>query len=151
MRGCSTGLCSAVVFTLAPLGVPWDQSQIAVKSLETVGRRVLTEGGRDVRYLPTGHLEYAQAGTLLAVPFDVKLLEVSGGFVPLVESVMDAGNSTGAAHFTFSHLGSLVYVPAPTPGLCIGSCHEATKAPENRAVGFSPRARRLKPAGPTGA
>ncbi len=33
------------------------------------------------------------------------------------------------------------------PELCIGSCHEATKAPENRAVGFSPRGPQAKACG----
>jgi len=104
----------AVLFTLNGQNVPWDQSQIVVQSLETGERRVLIEGGRDARYAPTGHLVYAQAGTLLAVPFDLTRLEVTGGPVPLVEGVMDAGNASGAAHFKFSSLGSLVYVPGGT-------------------------------------
>ncbi len=85
-----------------------------MQSLETGERRVLIEGGREARYAPTGHVVYAQAGTLLAVPFDLRGLEVSSGSVPLVEGVMDAGNVTGAAHFKFSSLGSLVYVPGAT-------------------------------------
>jgi len=32
----------------------------------------------DVRYVPTGHLVYVQAGTLLAVPFAADRLEVTG-------------------------------------------------------------------------
>jgi len=39
---------------------------------------------------------------------------VTGGPVPLVEGVQDAGNLSGAALFTFSDLGSLVYVPGAT-------------------------------------
>ncbi len=101
----------AVLFTLVLPGVPWDQAQIVVQSLETGERRVLISGGKDARYAPTGHLVYAQAGTLLAVPFDLKRLEVTRGPVPLVEGVADAGNVTGAAHFKFSSLGSLVYMP----------------------------------------
>ena len=101
----------AVLFTLTPANVPWDQAQIVVQSLETGERRVLIDGGRDARYAPTGHLVYAQAGTLLAVPFDIGRLEVTGGPVPIVEGVMDADIRTGAAHFSFSNLGSLVYVP----------------------------------------
>jgi len=68
-------------------------------------------GGRDARYVETGHLVYARSGTLLAVPFDLARLEVTGGPVPLVEGVRDAGATTGATHFSVSVDGSLVYVP----------------------------------------
>ena len=101
----------AILFTLNSQNVPWSQSQIVVQSLGTGERRVLIEGGREARYAPTGHLVYAQERTLLAVPFDLRRLEVAGGPVPIVEGVQNAGNASAAAHFTFSSLGSLVYVP----------------------------------------
>jgi serine/threonine-protein kinase len=101
-----------VLFTLrAGLPASWDDAQIVVQSLETGERRVLIEGGRDARYLPTGHLVYAREGTLLAVAFNLGRLEVSGGPVPMAEGIMDADTRTGAAHFSSSKLGSLVYVP----------------------------------------
>ncbi len=50
--------------------------------------------------------------TLLAVPFDVGKLAVTGGPVPLVEGVGRAPNGlTGAAHFAVSGDGALVYAP----------------------------------------
>ena len=101
---------NAVLFTLAP-GQKWDDAQIVVQSLERGERKVLINGGKDARYAPTGHLVYAREGTLLAVAFDLGQLEVTGGPVPIVEGVMDADFRTGAAHFSFSKLGSLVYVP----------------------------------------
>jgi serine/threonine-protein kinase len=99
----------------------WDQAQIVMQSLETGERIVLIEGGRDARYLPTGHLVYGLNAVLLAVPFDVgerrvtggpvPLVEgVTGGPVPLVEGVMDADVRTGAMHFSVSAHGSLVYL-----------------------------------------
>ena len=81
-----------------------------VHSLETGERKVLIEGGRDARYVPTGHLVYVLEGTLLAVPFDVDELEVTGGPIPMAEGVMTAGGITGAAHFSVSDTGALVYV-----------------------------------------
>ena len=47
----------------------------------------------------------------MAVPFDLTRLEVTGGPVPVVEGVAHATVTTGAAQFSVSSLGSLVYVP----------------------------------------
>ena len=101
----------AVLFTLGD-GANWDDAQIVVHSLETGERKVLIEGGRDARYVPTGHLVYVLDGTLLAVPFDVDTLEVTGGPIPMAEGVMTAGTTTGAAQFSVSDTGALVYVAA---------------------------------------
>ena len=99
----------AVLFTLGD-GTNWDDAQIVVHSLETDQRKVLIEGGRDARYVPTGHLVYVLDETLLAVPFDVDKLKVTGGPIPMVEGVMTTDMRTGAAHFSVSDTGSLVYV-----------------------------------------
>ncbi len=65
----------AVLFTIwAGTGV--DDLRIGVLSLETGERRVLVEGGTYARYVPPGYMVYARAGGLLAVPFDLKRLEV---------------------------------------------------------------------------
>ena len=77
-----------VLFTLAH--GDWSEAQIVVQSLDTRERRLMIEGGTDARYLPTGHLVYALAGNLLAVPFDLDRLEVIGGPLPLVENVRHA-------------------------------------------------------------
>ena len=99
----------AVLFTLAD-GTDWNDAQIVVHLLETGERKVLVEGGRDARYLRTGHLVYVLDGTLLAVPFDADALEVTGGPIPMAEGVRTAGSTTGAAQFSVSETGSLVYV-----------------------------------------
>ena len=99
----------AVLLTLGD-GSNWDDAQIVVHSLETGERKVLIEGGRDARYLPTGHLVYVLDGTLLAMPFDVDKLEVTGGPIPMAEGVMTARSRTGAAQFSVSDTGALVYV-----------------------------------------
>jgi serine/threonine-protein kinase len=102
----------AVLFTLRPQGAPnWDGAQIVVQSLSTGERKEVIKGGSDARYLSTGHLVYALEGTLLAVPFDVESLELSGGPVPVVENVARAGGVlTGAAHFGVSANGTLVFI-----------------------------------------
>ncbi|HLE81646.1 MAG TPA: hypothetical protein VJA25_10170, partial [Dehalococcoidia bacterium] len=98
----------AVLFNAAG-GPNWDQWPIVAQSLETGERRVLVEAGTDARYSPTGHLVYARAGTLMAVPFDPEGLEVTGDAMPVLEGVRTTGE--GAAEFGLSGLGSLVYVP----------------------------------------
>ena len=98
-----------VLFTLAPESGS-EGAQIVAQSLETGERRVLIEAGSDARYVPTGHLVYGFEGDLLAVPFDVDRLEVTGGPVPVVEDVHITA-FTGAAQFTVSETGALVYIP----------------------------------------
>ena len=98
-----------VLFTLARRA-SGSGAQIVAQSLETGERRVLIEGGIDARYLPTGHLVYGFEGDLLAVPFDVDRLEVTGDPVPVVEDVRTTAFG-GAAQFTFSETGALVYIP----------------------------------------
>ncbi len=101
----------ALLFTITGVRRSWDEAQVVMQSLVTGERRVLIEEGTDARYMSTGHLVYALRGTLLAVPFDAVRLEVTGGPVSLVEGVATAEYAlTGAAHFSFSDSGSLVYV-----------------------------------------
>jgi Tol biopolymer transport system component len=90
----------------------WEKADIVVQSLKSGARKRLIPGGSDARYLPTGHLVYASGGTLLAVAFDLNRLEPIGGPVPVVEGVRRSpGGSTGAAQYSVSANGSLIYVP----------------------------------------
>jgi eukaryotic-like serine/threonine-protein kinase len=100
----------AVLFTIWTGVGGIDRARIAVVSLETGERRVLAEGGTYARYVAPGHVVYARAGGLLAVPFDLQRLEVTGAPVSILEGVgMDA--RFGAAYFSSSEDGSLAYVP----------------------------------------
>ena len=83
-------------------------SRIAVYSIEKGERRDLVPGGTYPHYAPSGHLVYVQAGTLMAVPFDRERLQVTGAPVPVVEGILQ--DLTGAAHYSVSSTGSLVYV-----------------------------------------
>ena len=90
----------------------WDKAQIVTQSLRTGARTIVLTGGADARYVPSGHVVYAVSGVLFAVPFDAKRRTVTGGPVPVVEGVR-RGAASGAAHFSVSNTGSLVYVPGP--------------------------------------
>ena len=97
----------AVVFTV----INDVNFQTAVLSLETGEKKIVIEGGRQARYVPTGHLLYevANSGTLMAAPFDLTQLEITGDSAPILEGVRQ---TTGAAiDFAFSADGTLVYVP----------------------------------------
>ncbi len=111
---------NAVMFTLTSDGQQLEdnRSQIVVQSLGSLERKVVVQGGADARYVSTGHLVYARAGTLVAAPFDRRRLIVTGNPVPLVERVLQgtfgglsAGGSGFAAQFTISDDGLLAYVP----------------------------------------
>jgi hypothetical protein len=105
-----------LLFTLATgTGIDrWDKAKIVVQSLRSGERKTLIEGGSDARYLATGHIVYALGGSLFAVPFDARRVEVMGGPIPVVEGVWRSqSNQTGTAHFSVSATGSLIYVPGP--------------------------------------
>ncbi len=100
-----------VLFTVGTADITsFDDARIEVVSLDTGERRTLIEGGMYGRYSPPGHLVYARSGALLAVPFDVKRLEVTGR---PVEVVRDASTDplNGYANFSLSRTGLLVYAP----------------------------------------
>jgi serine/threonine-protein kinase len=100
----------AVLFAASITFTNWTNAQVAVYSLETGERRNLIQGGTSPRYARSGHLVYAQGGTLMAAPFDPERLVLTGAAVPVVESVRQSVSS-GGAHYSLSATGSLVYVP----------------------------------------
>ena len=104
----------AVLYTVAGSG--WDAAQIVVEQLATGDRTVLIDGGRDGRYLATGHLVYVLNGVLFAVPFDPASRAVTGGPVSLVEGIRDGQENSGAAHFSVADTGALVYIPGEGSG-----------------------------------
>src|SRR5262245_6337564 len=91
-------------------GRSWDEARIAVVDLATGRRRTLLEGGTDAHYSPTGHIVYERGGSLLAVPFDAKRLEITGPLVTVLSDVL-SGAMNGESHFDFSEEGSLAYLP----------------------------------------
>jgi Tol biopolymer transport system component len=86
------------------------KSQIAVHSLTTGERRELVEGIQP-RYATSGHLIYAQGGTLMAVPFDAQKLRIKGSPVAVVENVAESPTFS-MSQYSISDNGSLVYISA---------------------------------------
>ena len=101
----------AVVFVVVSVNnLPLTNGQLAVLDLTTGKVTRLGLAGVSPHYVSTGHLVYAaEDGSVRAVPFDAASLTVTGSPVPLVEGV--SVKSSGAANFSISDSGSLVYVP----------------------------------------
>ncbi len=89
-----------------------EDRKVVVQSLETGERKIVLEGAADARYVPTGHLVYAQAGTLMAVGFDLGQLEATGSATPILDGVLQVGGPNSPAHLAFSDTGTLVYIPS---------------------------------------
>jgi hypothetical protein len=98
----------ALLFAAAKSSFNWNDAQVAVVSLDTGKRRNLIKGGFP-RYASSGHLVYAQGGNLLAVPFDARKLAITGTATPVIEGILQS-TTTGAAQYSVSSTGSLVYV-----------------------------------------
>ena len=92
----------AVAFTRYGEGI-WS---IGVLSLETGEEKILTQPGSFPRYALTGHLVYVLDGELLAAPFDLESLKVSGPFTPVLERIWNW-------QYSLSETGTLAYVPEP--------------------------------------
>jgi serine/threonine-protein kinase len=96
-----------VLFSIKGFHNP-DYGHIAVLSLATGERRVVLEGGTNPRYASSGHIVFARAGALLAAPFDLSRLQVTGAAVTVIEGIRI--EEWGAAQFALSPEGTLVYV-----------------------------------------
>jgi Tol biopolymer transport system component len=94
-----------------------DSSYPAVLITKTRQWHALTQirmtSGR-VQYLSTGHLLYAQAGRLFAVPFDLSRGDVTSSPLPLSERVEMSAQAPAQFAVAPGGTGSLVYVPART-------------------------------------
>jgi serine/threonine-protein kinase len=83
----------------------------AIVSLEAGEHRVLEElgAGRVARYVPTGHIVYAEGGRLLAAPFDPERLELTGTASTVLDG-LHISPTSGLAYFAVSNTGTLVYL-----------------------------------------
>ena len=107
----------SVLFTVVK-GVGSENMEIAGLNLDSGERTLLVPGGSNPHYATTGHLIYGVDGTLRAVAFDADRLAVTGDPVPVLESVVMLGN--GAAQFSLSNEGTLVYVGGADVGIIEG-------------------------------
>jgi hypothetical protein len=106
----------SLLFTIAsgPSSYLCDKGRVVVQTIGGSGQKTIVTGGSDARYLRTGDIVYAPGGSLMAAPFDLGRLEITGSTAPVVDGVRRSiGGSTGASHASISSTGSLVYLQGP--------------------------------------
>ena len=83
---------------------------IGVLSLESGDVIWVSRRGSDPLYSHTGHVLYSRGESLVAVPFDIERLEVTGSPVPVLPDIRVENG--GAVQAALSSTGCLVSVPA---------------------------------------
>jgi eukaryotic-like serine/threonine-protein kinase len=91
-------------------------AKIVVRSLKSGQQKVVCQG-YGARYLSNGHLVYGTVDkAVLAVPFDLRRLEVTGKPIPMLPHIWD----NGAMQYAISETGTLVYIPDDSASLPAG-------------------------------
>ena len=94
----------ALLFTVWT-GPGSDEKHLNLQVLATGERRVLIQGASTGLYVGSGHLIYARDEALMAAPFDIGTMQLSGQPVALDERVLD----DEGAHFSVSGTGTFIY------------------------------------------
>jgi Tol biopolymer transport system component len=84
--------------------------RVGIVDLRTGRHRTLLEPALYPRYVPTGHVLYTWAGTLMAIPFDIGRLEIVGAAIPVLRGVLSR-DDTGVAYYEPAAAGALLFVP----------------------------------------
>jgi hypothetical protein len=87
---------------------PGLSGRIHALDLETMELKDLDMAGSDPRYLPTGHVLFAQSESAFVAPFDLAKLEFTGAPVEVHER---AWVDQGQMQLAFSAQGTVVYLP----------------------------------------
>jgi serine/threonine-protein kinase len=101
----------AVLFTVLAGGFGGGAGSPAIAALDLRTRtyQIVLRGGRWPRYVASGHLVYSSGASLLAVPFDLDRLAVTGSPATLLPQVAITPGS--GMDGDVSRTGTLVYVP----------------------------------------
>ena len=86
----------------------YDDSTIVARRPKAGEQIVVVRGGMVPQYVSSGHLVFARAGAIFAVPFDIDHLSVTGPAVKVISGVR-TDPSTGVAEFSVSPAGTLAY------------------------------------------
>ena len=110
---------TVLLFTVRSSFWTWGAERVMAQVLATGERKLLVNDAADARYVPSGHLVFLRRGLLMAAPFDLADLEVTGPAVGPLDKVAQAltsentGDMTGAGQFSVSAAGDLAYISSP--------------------------------------
>ena len=110
----------AVLYTVTRSRFPrWDETEIHIYSRRSGSARKLIDGGADARYASSGHVVFIREAVLVAAPFDLRTLEITGAPVAVLGEVMQSAYAfgtladTGAGQYSFN-TSTLVYARGGT-------------------------------------
>jgi serine/threonine-protein kinase len=114
--------------------------QVIAQSISTGERTVVANlpSGTYLRYVPTGHLVYADGGTLFGIAFDARTKRTTGSAVPLVQGVLWS-NTTGNHQFAIANDGTLAYVRGISGGLAARTLTWVDRAGRETPLGIQAR------------
>ncbi|MGH9257715.1 MAG: protein kinase domain-containing protein, partial [Vicinamibacterales bacterium] len=87
---------------------PSSPNGIYVTAVDSHDRKLIVPGGSSAMYAQ-GYLFFLREQTLMAQPFDVESLELTGDAVPIAERVIIGGRTGTAGGFSVSETGALAY------------------------------------------
>jgi hypothetical protein len=103
------------LFLRGGYATPVSQRQICVGSVDGGAPACIAPGDSQAEYSSTGHVIFVRAGTLVALPFDVRSRRATAAAVTLARGIRWFG-PVGAAAFAVSANGRvLVHAPSPRP------------------------------------
>jgi hypothetical protein len=102
------------LLTITSLTGRLEAAQVAVLDLHTGLRKILVRGGSHAHYVSSGHLVYAAAGALRAVPLDLERLETRRSPVTIVADVVTT--IKGGVNAVVAGDGTLAYVSGTPEG-----------------------------------
>ena len=82
--------------------------ELAIFDVESREMTPLEMQGSNPRYLPTGHLLFAQTNRVFVAPFDIDEMKITGQAVPVLER---AWVDQGQVQAAFADNGTVVYIP----------------------------------------
>ena len=82
---------------------------VSVLDLKSGQSKTLVEDGSSPAYSPTGHFLFTRGGTLLAAPFDLNHLALTGEPTAILGGLRTSGFSWTGAEFDLSPAGTLLY------------------------------------------
>lgn len=99
----------AVLFSTYKVGSPGSDVMIASLANPSEAPRVLIDNASQPRYVKTDHIFYIQAGALMAAPFNLRRLEITGAAKMVFEKVSDGPRYRGYS-FALADNGAIMYL-----------------------------------------